>query len=69
MTTKNGKTVYLQAVTMVDPATGRIEIRTVPSAHADLVSNTVELPRINKINKQIHMATNNDKALFNHKRP
>ena len=43
MTTKNRKTVYLQAVTMIDRATGWIEIRTVPSACADLVSNIVEL--------------------------
>ena len=28
---------------MIDPATGWIEIRTVPSARADLVSNIVEL--------------------------
>ena len=40
---KNGKTVHLQAVTMIDPATGWIEIRIVPSARADLVSNIVEL--------------------------
>ena len=43
MTTKNGKTDFLQAVTMIDPATGWIEIHTVHSAHADLVSNIVEL--------------------------
>ena len=43
MTTKNGKAVYLQAVTMIDPATGWIEIRTVPATRADLVSNIVEL--------------------------
>ena len=43
MTTKNRKTVYLQAVTIIDPATGWIEIHTVPSARADLVSNIVEL--------------------------
>ena len=43
MTTKNGKTVYLHAATMIDPATGRIEICTVPSICADLVSNIVEL--------------------------
>ena len=43
MTTKNGKTVYLQAVTMIDPATGCIEICTVLSAREDLVSNIVEL--------------------------
>ena len=42
MTTKSGKTVHLQAVTMVDPATGWIEICTVPSACVDLVSNIVE---------------------------
>ena len=43
MITKSGKSVYLQAVTMIDPATGWIEIRTVPSARADLVANQVEL--------------------------
>ena len=43
MTTKSWKSVYLQAVTMIHPATGWIEIRTVPSARADLVANQVEL--------------------------
>ena len=35
--------VYLQAVTMIDPATGWIEIRTVPLAWTYLVANQVEL--------------------------
>ena len=39
MTTKNRKTVYLKVVTMIDPATGWIEMCIVPSTHADLVSN------------------------------
>ena len=43
MTTKSGKSVYLQAVTMIDPATGWIEIRTVPLAWTYLVANQVEL--------------------------
>ena len=43
MTTNSGKSGYLQAVTMIDLATGWIEIRTVPSVWADLVSNQVEL--------------------------
>ena len=43
MKTKNGSTVYLQAITMIDPATGWVEIRAVPSARADLVANQVEL--------------------------
>ena len=43
MTTKSGKSDNLQAVTMIDPATGWIEIRTVPSAWADLVANQVKL--------------------------
>ena len=43
MTTKNGKTVYLQEVTMIETARGWIEIRTVPSIRADLVSNIAEL--------------------------
>mgnify|MGYP000473878471 FL=1 len=43
MTTEKGSTVYLQAVTMIDPATGWVEIRAVPSARADLVAQQVEL--------------------------
>ena len=43
MTIENVKTVYLQAVNMIDPAICCIEIRTVPSAHTDLVSNMVQL--------------------------
>ena len=43
MTTKSGKSFYLQAVTMIDPATGWIEIYTVPSAWTDLITNQVEL--------------------------
>jgi transposase InsO family protein len=43
MTTTSGKKVYLQAVTMIDPATGWVEIRALPGARADYVSNQVEL--------------------------
>ena len=43
MTTKSGESVYLQAVSMIDPATGQIEIRTVPSARLDFVTNKVKL--------------------------
>ena len=43
METKNGKTIYLQAVTMIDPVIVWIEICTVPSARSDLISNVVEL--------------------------
>ena len=43
MTTKSEKSVYLQAVTMIDSATGWIEIRTLPSVRADLVAYQVEL--------------------------
>ena len=42
MTTKNGKNLYLQVVTMIDSATVWIEICSVPSARAE-VSNIVEL--------------------------
>ena len=35
-TMKGKKDVYLQAITMIDPATGWIEIRSVPEARADL---------------------------------
>ena len=43
MTTKSGRAVYLNAVIMIDPSTGWIEIRAVSSAQADLVANQVEL--------------------------
>ena len=43
MTTKNGKTVYLHTVTIIDPAIDWIEICTVPSALTDLVTNIVGL--------------------------
>ena len=55
MKTTSGKTVYLQAVTMIDPATGWVEIRALPGARADYVANQVELawltryPKPNKI--------------------
>ena len=40
---KKDKSIYLQAITMIDPATGWIEICSVPEARADLVANQVEL--------------------------
>ena len=43
MTTKSGKSVYLQAVTMIDLVIVWIEIRTVTSARANLIANQVEL--------------------------
>ena len=43
MTTETGRVVYLQAVTMIDPATGWVEIRAVRSARADYVAQQVEL--------------------------
>ena len=43
MTTTSGTSVYLKAVTMIDPATCWIEIGTVSSVRADIVSNQVEL--------------------------
>ena len=39
MTIENGKSVYLQAVSIKDPTT---DWKAVPSARADLVSNVVE---------------------------
>ena len=43
MASKSGRSVYLLAVTMIDPTTGLIEIHIVWSARADLVANQVEL--------------------------
>ena len=40
---KKDKDVYLQAITMIDPAIGWIEMRSVPEARANLVANQVEL--------------------------
>ena len=40
---KKDKDVYLQAITMIDPATGWIEILSVPETRADLAANQVEL--------------------------
>ena len=40
---KKDKDVYLQAITMKDPATGWIKICSVPEARADLVANLVVL--------------------------
>ena len=37
MSTKSGKSVYLQAVTMIDLVTSWIDIRTVQSVWVDLV--------------------------------
>ena len=43
MTDTKDKDVYLQTITMTDPANGWIEIRSVPEARAGLVANQVEL--------------------------
>ena len=40
---KKDKAIYLQAITVIYPATCWIEIRSVPEAKADLVANPVEL--------------------------
>ena len=40
---KKDKNIYYQAITMIDPATGWIEIEFVPEVRADLVANQVEL--------------------------
>ena len=42
MTTKSGKYVYLQAVTMNDPATGWIDIYRATSALAGLIVNQIK---------------------------
>ena len=43
MTTKSGKSLYLQAITMIDLASDLIEIHTLPQTWADIVANQVEL--------------------------
>ena len=40
---KKDKDVYLQAITIIDPATGWMEIHSVVEARADLVANQEEL--------------------------
>ena len=39
-----GKDIFFLAITMIDSATGWIEIRSVSEVRADLVSNQVALP-------------------------
>ena len=48
MTTKSGKSIYLQAITMYEPTTGWIEIYTVPGTQEDLGANLVELSWITR---------------------
>ena len=43
MKVKKDKDVYLQAITMIDPATDWIELCFLPEARADLAANQVEL--------------------------
>ena len=43
MKNKKDKNIYLQAISMIDPATGWIEIYFVPEGRADLVACQVEL--------------------------
>ena len=43
ITTRSGRSVYLQDITMIDPTIGLIELHTLQSARADLVANQVEL--------------------------
>ena len=43
MNGKNENDVYLQAITLIDPATSRIEIHAVPEDRADLFAIQVEL--------------------------
>ena len=43
MTTKSGRSVNLQAVSLIDPATGWINIHTIPSALADFLANKAEI--------------------------
>ena len=43
MTTKSGRSVHQQTVTMIDPATGWLEICTVLPVWTDLTANQVEL--------------------------
>ena len=42
MKSKNDNNIYLQAITMIDPVTGWIEIYSVPEARADFDINQVE---------------------------
>ena len=46
---KKDKEVYLQPFFMIDPATGCIEICSVPEDRTDLVANQVELALLNLI--------------------
>ena len=48
MKDKKNKDVYLQSVTMIDPATGWIEMLSVPEARVDLVANQVDQAQLTR---------------------
>ena len=50
---KKNKDVYLQTIAMIDPATSRIEIRSVPKIRACLVANQVALALLTSIPNKI----------------
>ena len=45
---KKDNKMYFQVITIIDPATDLIEIRSVPKARADLVANQVKLAWLTK---------------------
>ena len=61
---KKDKDVYLQVITMIDPATGWIEIRSVPEARADLVANQVELARLTRYPLPNNIMVDSSKVLL-----
>ena len=64
LNTKKGHSVYLQAVTMIDSATGWVEICAVPSARADLVANQVELAWLTRYPLPSKVIVDRGKELF-----
>ena len=48
MTTNKERDIYLQAITMIDPASGWIEIHFVLEVRADLVANQLESVCLNR---------------------
>ena len=45
---KKDRDIYLQAIIMIDSATGWIEICSIPEVRADLVANQVKLVRLTR---------------------
>ena len=60
---KKDKEIYLHAITMINSATGQVEIRFMPEAREDLVANQVELAWLTRYSLPNKITVDRDKGL------